>query len=111
VETWDGMAFSVSHEELPLDADLSDQASILDAMRDGAIEPAVLQESREIAVRGFTGREFLAHDPVRQLSLAGRVFLVDRKTITLVAVNPGMRTPAHGRVAARFLRSFAITDQ
>jgi hypothetical protein len=111
VETWDGMAFSVSHEDLPLDADMSDQASILDAMRDGAIEPAVLQEGREIALHGFFGREFLAHDPVRQLTLAGRVYLVGRKTITLVAVTPGVRTRAHATASERFLSSFTLTDR
>lgn len=105
------MVFSVSHEDMPLDADLSDQASILDAMRDGAIESAVLQRGQAIVVQGVPGREFLAHDPNRQLTLAGRVFLVDRETITLVVVTPGMRTPAHVLAADRFLNSFAITDQ
>jgi hypothetical protein len=111
VETWDGLVFSVSHEELPIDADVSDEASILDAMRDGAIESAVLQQGQAVVVQGVSGREFVAHDAKRQFSLAGRVFLVDRKTITLMAVTPGTRTPAHVRAADRFLKSFAITEQ
>jgi hypothetical protein len=110
VETWDGLAFSVSHEDLPLDADLSDQASILDAMRDGVIESAALQEGRAISLRGFSGREFVAHDSARQLFIAGRVFLIDRKTIALVAITPGPRTPAHMLAADRFLKSFAIAE-
>jgi hypothetical protein len=110
VETWDGVAFSVSHEGVPPDADLSDQAAILDAMRDGAIEPAVLQEGREITLQGFSGREFLAHDPARQLSLAGRVFLVGRTMITLIAVTPGVRTTAHAVASDRFLTSLVLTE-
>jgi len=62
-------------------------------------------------IGGFSGREFLAHDPVRQLFLAGRVFLVGRKTITLLAVTAGVRTPSQATASGRFLNSFAIADQ
>ena len=111
VETWDGQVFSVSHEDLPLHADVSDRDSILDAMRDGAIESAVLQQGQAVVVQGITGREFVAHDANRQFSMAGRVFLVDRRTITLMAVAPGTRTSAHVRAADRFLNSFAIAER
>jgi hypothetical protein len=111
LETWDGIVLSVSFEELPPDTDLSDRAAFMDAMRDGVIESAVLQQGHTVVVQGVPGREFVAQYPNQEFTLAGRTFLVDRKAITLLAVTPGMRTPAHVNAADRFLKSFAITSQ
>ena len=72
VETWDGIVLSVSFEDLPPDADLSDRAAIMDAMRDGAIESAVLQQTQTVVVQGVAGREFVAHYPNQEFFLAGR---------------------------------------
>ena len=111
VETWDGLVFSVSHEELPEDADLSDEASILDAMRDGAIESAVLQKGQAVVVQGVSGREFVAHG-LRSSVLLGRAGLPGELQDDYA--DGGHPGNAHASACARHgpvSRSFSIADR
>jgi hypothetical protein len=112
LETAEGVAFAVHHFDFTEDTDVNNLEPVLERMRDGSIEASgiVLDSSQRVFSGGLLGLQYIAHTQDKTLTFRGRVFVVGRHGVSLVAVRPSMSSAVPSQAVERFLGSLNPTN-